>query len=184
MSQTVSITPDNGGRIILKSIRHQFLNAPVTVTDWSDVDRDQREVMFEPRGRSVPIAITDVPSSPTFELEIATPTAVEARNMDLRLAAGGTYLVQTPPDCPVPGGYVRLGNSSQARRTRSARSPRRYFRLACRVVAPDGPDVIGGSMTYAALLNLYGGYDNVLAANPSYAALLALMASPDDVVVI
>lgn len=179
-----SITPSLEGQIWLKSIRWTFLNRPVTVTDFGDISRASREGLFDVVGRSVPVATSDVRGSRTFTLEIMTATADDALAMDLMLAAGGVLFVHTPPGCVVPGGHVAVGSTVQQRRTRSGRSPRRYFQLPCTVVAPPGPDVTGGTMTYAALLNLYGGYDNLLAANPSYADLLELMADPEDLVVL
>lgn len=184
MPETASITPSLAGQVWLKSIRHPFLNRPVTTVEFTDPARASRTGVFEVKGRSHPVTVTDIRGSQSFPLELMTTTAEQARDMDLTLASGSTFFVHVPKGCTVPGGYVDIGDTAQERRTRSARSDRRYFTLPCRVVAQPGPDIIGGTMTWGALLNLYGGWNNVLAANPSWRALLDNVASPEDLVVL
>lgn len=182
--ETANITPSHGGKIILKSVRFPFLNRPITVTDFTDPELDDRGGMFEVSGRSVPVSTPDQRASNMFTVELMTDTREQARDMQLILRANPHLFLHVPAGCPVPGGHVRVGSVTPRRPTRSAGTERRYWPLPCRLVAPPGPQVVGGTMTYAGLLNLYGGYDNVLAANSEYADLLALMGSPDDLVVI
>lgn len=180
-----TITPSHNGRIILKSVRFPFVNRPVTVTDFTDPELGDRGGLFEVSGRAVPVSTPDQRASNAFEVEIMTETRQQARDVQLILRANPHLFLHTPADCPVPGGHVRVGTVPPPRRaTRSASSDRRYWRLPCRLVAPPSPTVVAGTMTYAGLLNLYGGYDNVLAANPAYADLLELMGSPEDLVVV
>src|SRR5690606_39297308 len=120
----------------------------------------------------------------TCTSDLMTDTRVLARDQKRILRANPHLSRHVPAACPVPGGHVRVGSVPPRRPTRSAGTDRRYWPLPCRLVAPPGPQVVGGTMTYAGLLNLYGGYDNVLAANSTYADLLALMGSPEDLVVI
>jgi hypothetical protein len=180
-----TITPSHNGKIILKSVRFPFVNRPVTVTDFTDPELGDRGGLFEVSGRAVPISTPDQRASNAFEVEIMTETRQQARDVQLILRANPHLFLHTPAGCPVPGGHVRVGTVPAPRRaTRSASSDRRYWRLPCRLVAPPSPKVVAGTMTYAGLLNLYGGYDNVLAANPAYADLLELMGSPEDLVVV
>ncbi len=176
-----SITPSLSG-VWLKSIRFPFLNRQVTVTNYSDITRSARGANFDVLGRSVPVAVTDKRSSQKFSLELVTTDADEELVMDLVLASGGVMFVHLPADCRVPGGHVVIGEVSSRRK--NARGSRRYFTLECQVVAEPAADVVGGTMTYGALIDLYGGYDNLLSANPEYADLLQLMASPEDLVVL
>jgi hypothetical protein len=181
-SQQDTITPSLGDRIWLKSIRWPFLNRAVTVTEFSEIARPSRAGVFDVRGRSVPVTVGDTRGSQRFTLQLRTDTLTAARDMDLVLAAGGTMFVHVPANCPVPGGYVEIGDTGQSRRTRSARSDRRYVDLPCTVVAAPGPDVVGGTMTWGTVLALYGDWTNLVAANPTWSALLAGVASPEDLV--
>jgi hypothetical protein len=183
-SESSSITPTHQGKIILKSVPFAFLNREVTVVDFTDPQLGDRGGMSEVSGRSVPVSTPDQRASATFEVELRTDTTVQARDMQLTLAANPHLFLHVPANCPVPGGHVRVGDVGPTRPQPSARSPRRYWRLPCRLVAPPPARVVGSTMTYAGLLNLYGGYDNVLAANPAYADLLDLMGSPEDQVVV
>ncbi|GAB3224105.1 hypothetical protein GCM10027447_12370 [Glycomyces halotolerans] len=179
---TGSITPDLAGRVWLKSIRHPFLNRAVNV-GWVDGDSSAAGgSVYEVQGRSVPVAVTDVSKSSAFTLTLRTATLEEARDLDLIIRSGDVFFVHVPAGSQIPGGHVRIDD--RAMRRLGPVSTRRRWPLPCRVVAAPGPGVVGGTMTYGALLNLYGGYDNVLAANPTYADLLDLMASPEDLVVL
>jgi hypothetical protein len=182
MSETTTITPSHGGKIILKSVKFPFLNRPVVVTDFTDPALGDRGGMAEVSGRSMPISTPDQRASHSFDVELSTDTPVEARNMQIILIANPHLFIHTPNGCVVPGGHVRVGDVAPNRRTRSAGSPRRYWRLPCRLVAPPGAGVTGGTMTFAALLDLYGSFDNMLAANSTFDDLLALMATPESLV--
>lgn len=186
-----AITPNLAGRVWLKSVRHPFLNRWVYVFDWSDIGRAARHGVNEVQNRSQPVTTSDLRASRTFEVEIATrdfadssfDPVQEARDLDLILASGDVFFVHVPAASQVPGGYVVIGDTTQHRAVRSGTSTE-LFTLPCRITTAPDARIVAGTMTYGALLNLYGGYTNVLAANPSYAALLDLMASPDDLVVL
>jgi hypothetical protein len=197
-SEQATITPDLAGQVWLKSIRWPFLNRVVNVVNWSDVVRPARTTIHDVAGRSVPVAVHDKRSSPQFTLTVVdycTRGRVEVqcadgeplvvvRDLDLVLAAGGTMFIHVPAGSAVPGGYVAIGDTSMSRVAEGNPDTSYLFTLPCTVVAPPGADVVGGTMVYAELLELYGGYNSVLAANPTYAALLDLMASPDSLVVL
>lgn len=82
----------------------------------------------------------------------------------------------------IPGGYVTTGSPMKYRPY--AGSQTTIWDLQCVEVAAPGVDVIGGTMTYGALLNFFDTYANMLSANSTYYDLLELMASPDDLVVL
>ena len=172
----------NLDRVWLKSIRHPFLNRPVTVTDWSDITRQGRGGLFEATGRSVPVAVTDVRGSRGFTVTLLTDTLTEARDMDLALAAGRVMFVHVPDDCPIPGGYVAISGTGEERR--STRGAKRYWPLECRIVAEPAPQVVPTTLTWRTVRRLYGGWQAVRQSNPTWGPLLDLVADLDDAVVI
>lgn len=182
MPETASITPSLDGRVWLKSIRHPFLNRPVSVGGVGGDQTADRTSLYTAQGRSAPVAVIDVRSTATFMLTLRTASLEEARDLDLTVRSGDVFFVQPPAGSQIPGGYVVIDTSGFERF--GPVSTRRRFPLPCTVVAAPAPGVVGGTMTYGALINLYGAYQNVLNANPTYAALLDLMASPDDLVVL
>lgn len=175
-----AITPDLEGRIWLKGIRYPFLNRPVTVTDWTEVGRLSRGGLFEVSARSVPVSVTDVRGSRGFLLELLTEGAAAERDMDLILAAGTTMFVHIPAGCPVPGGYVDIGDLLEERR--ATRSDRRYWLLPCRIAAQPGPDVVGTTLVWSTVLRLYGSAEQLLASNPTWTELFQTISDPEDLV--
>jgi hypothetical protein len=190
LDEQSSIVPDLEGQVWLKSIRFPFLNRPIECINYGDIARQFRGGIFDIKGRSVPVSVTDLRGSRQFPLTIATESLVEARDMDLILAANQIMFVHVPAEdvdecdraSAVPGGYVVIGNTTQTRAFEGSQIFQ--WTLPCTIVAAPGPEIVGGTMTYRALINLYGTYNDVLAANPTYADLLELMATPDDLVVL
>lgn len=182
--ETASITPSLEGQVWLKSIKFSGLNRPVTVTDFTDPARSSRDSLSDIVGRSTRHASHEVRGSPDFEIELMTTTADEAGKMDIILTASTMWFLHVPANCPVPGGYLSIGDTQQNRRTRSARSPRRYFTLPCRVETPPAPGVTGTLLTADTVFRLYGSAEALFAAHSTGRSLLATIADPEDVVVI
>ena len=174
------ITPDLG-TVWLKNLSRPYLNRPVTVTDWGDVEREARNGVFSIVGRTMPVAVTDLRLSRTVELVLTTPTLAEAEELDLCLASGDPILVHVPADCPIPGMYAVVGNVAISRR--EPRSARRYLTLPLTEVAAPGPDVVGATNTWSSVLATYATWADLIAANPTWQDLLDGVADPEDVVV-
>jgi hypothetical protein len=181
---TASITVNLNGVAWLKSLRYPANNRPITVVDWSDVSRPDRSAAHPVVGRSTPVGTGDLHLSPQFTLEVLAESAAQAGELDVIVAAGGTWLIHTPAGCPFPGGYVRIGQVDQTRRTRSARSDRRYFTLPCTVVTPPAPQVVGSTLVAQTLFRLYGDATALYAAHSTGRSLLATIGSPNDQVVL
>lgn len=190
VEETSSIVPDIGGVVWLKSVRYPFLNRPVDLPPYEEITRDFRGAVSDVSGRSMPIAVTDLRGSRSWTLAVVTHTIEEARDMDLILAANELMFVHVPYELPepcgpasnIPGGHVTIMSTSQRRPYQGAQEY--LWVLPMRAVVAPGPDVTGGTMTYAALFNLYGSYADVLNANATYRDLLDLVASPADTVVL
>lgn len=177
---TGTITPTID-RVWVKSLARPFLNRAVVIQDYGDVERPSRAGVFEVIGRTYPVAVNDVRGSRRWTLDLLTSTAAEAADVDMLLASGDTLLVQVPADCDVPGGYVSVGSTSVRRTAR--RTVRRITSLPCTEVAAPGPDVVGATITWQGLLNVYGTWAEVIAAHPTWADLLELIGDPTDVIV-
>lgn len=188
--ETAVITPDIGGVVWLKCIRYPFLNRPLDCPNHDDLVRAARLGLFEIKGRSFPVGVSDLRNAPAFTLTTITRTLEQARDFDLIMAAGETMLVQVPHEVAVecgrvlavPGGYVEIANVVQHRATLGSQIYQ--WTLPCQVVAPPGPDVIGTLMTWGTVFNLYGNWTSLIAANPTWDDLLQTVGSPDDLVVL
>jgi hypothetical protein len=178
--ELASITPVLD-RIWVKSIIRPFLNRAVTVVGWSDITRAARSGDFDVVGRSFPVAVTDVRGSRAYDLQLYAATAQDAQTLDFILASGDVLFVHTPAGCPVPGGYVRVGDTSQRRP--HVRAVTGVFTLPVVEVAAPGPDVVGAVSTWATVLASYATWSDLLAANATWADLLARIAPPSEVIV-
>lgn len=179
---SASITPSLEGRVWLKSIRHPFLNRPVSVGGVTGDTRSSKGGLLQVQGRSAPIAVTDVRASQQFTVTLRTATLIEARDMDLTLASGDTFYLQVPAGSQIPGGYVAIDTTGLERF--GPVSTRRRWPLPCTVVTPPGPGVVGTTLTWGGVFNLYGSWAALDASNPTWRDLLATVGSPDDLVVL
>jgi hypothetical protein len=185
-----SITPDLEGETWIKSIRYPFLNRPSECNAWDEITRAARTGIHPISGRSAPIAVTDLRLGQRFTLTVVTRTLEQARDFDLILASGAVMFIQTPPETPeecakvsaIPGGYVVFEDTVQRRILPG--SQEMVWILPCAVIAPPEATVVGTTMTWATIFDLYGNWNAVIAANPTWADLLAGVASPNDLVVL
>lgn len=185
-----SITPDLDGEIWLKNPKYPFLNRPVQCVVSGDVERQSRTGVFGIKGRSMPVAVTDLRGSQQFTLSITTQTLEDARDLDLILATGEVMLIHVPMEdtsgCGrlklVPGGYVAIGDTVQRRAVPGSRIY--SFTLPCITVNPPGPDVVPTNLTWGTVFNLYGDWNALIAANPTWADLLETVGDPEDLVVL
>lgn len=180
-TQTSSITPSLNDQFWLKVPARPFLNRPVTVLDFSDIERPDRGGLFDVVGRSMPVAVTDVATSRRYTLTLSTNTPTAASDLDLVIASGDLLFLHAPPSCPVPTGYWKCGQLTQSRRT--VRGVRRYFDLPLTEVAAPAPDVSGSTSTWATVLATYATWQDVLNAHTTWADLLELIGDPTEVIV-
>ena len=180
-SETAALTPDLAGRPWLKALSRPYLNAPVTVQDYSDISRPGRAGLFDVVGRSFPVAVAEVRSSARYTLALLTETPEERRHMAAILAAGEVLLLQVPAGSGTPAGYLHVGAATESRTAR--RSERRIFSLdVVEVAAPDAA-LVGSTASWETVRNNYASWGDVLAAYASWAELLELIAQPEDVIV-
>lgn len=189
MANQSSITPDLNGEVWLKSIRYPFLNRVIDA-NHGDVARGARLGLFDIKGRSFPVGVSDLRRAPIFPIQVVTQTLEQARDFDLVLASGQTFLIQVPAEvateCGIvsalPGGYVEVGDAVQHRAFSGSQVYQ--WTLPCNVVAPPGPDVVGTLMTWGTVFSLYGNWASLVGANPTWLPLLETVGSPEDLVVL
>lgn len=190
--ETDSITPDNGGLTILKSIKYPALNRAIADPDYRPVQRASRTGVYNVKGRVPPIAIHDAWTSQWWTIETVTESLAQARDMDLVLAASGTLFIQVPPETenecftnPVsgmPGGYVYVLNSTMSHSVHGSHVM--AWTIPVRVVAPPGPEIMGTTITWAALERLYGSWTALWASNPTWRDVWNQIMDPEDAIVL
>lgn len=187
-----SITPSLNGETWLKSIKHPNLNRMIPSPDYRPIQRASRAGLYNIKGRSTPIAVYDVYSSRWYTIETVTYTLADARDMDLILAAGGTWFLHVPlendqecftdPVSGLPGGYVEIQSATMSHDARGR--PEMQWVLPLRVVTPPGPEITGTLLTWGTVERLYGSWTALWASNPTWRDLWNQIGSPDDLVVL
>lgn len=177
---TASILPTID-RVWIKSVSRPFLNRPVFLQDYSDIGRRAENGIFKVKGRSLPVAVTDVRGSREFEISVLTQTPTEENDLDLIVASGDPVFVHCPPDCPFPTIYAAIGDTTEARSTRL--SPLRLFRLPLTEIAPPGVDVVGSTVTWQNIINAYPTWAELIADNATWQDVLENVGQPADVIV-
>lgn len=177
---TTTITPTQAG-VWLKSITRPFLNRPVVPVELSDITRPARVGVFEVKGRSLPVARTDVRGSRRWTMTVKTDSVVDADALELVFASGDPLFIQTDGANDIPGGYVSVGDVERSRFGHT--SERRWFTMPCIEVAAPGPSIVGVTSTWETLVAEFGSWNAVLAAFGSWAEVVDYVADPSVVIV-
>ena len=178
-----SITPSLDGKVWLKSVRYPMLNRPLfrVLDQGDDIARPDRGSVHEVTGRAAPLSVEDVQGSRRFNLLIQAEDDEDAAALEIALQVGGVLFVHVPPDKPVPGGYVHVG---QVRRQRPTTLVRHRFVVPCTVVAKPSPDVVGTTLTVGQLIAQHDSIESVWAAYPSIRDMWDDIGDINDLVVI
>lgn len=158
-----------------------YLNRAVVCTGVGDVTRPARNGVFPVVGRKNPVGVADVRQSRQFTIEVMTDTPADTNDFDLLLMSGEPIYLHVPPGFPVPSLYAMIGDTTQNEPARG--DPTRFWALPLTEVAAPAADVVGSLGTYQTVVDTYATYADVLAAKASYAALLEMIGSPEEVVV-
>jgi hypothetical protein len=189
MTQTgAQITPPD--QMWLKSVTRPFLNRQVPLACGlndiellfsSEVRRRARAGIFPIKGRTYPVAVTDVWTGREWTLRLATRSAVATQTMDYYFASGDVLYIQVPSTCTdVQGGYVV---ATDATRAYNVFQPYTNWTVPLVEVAAPGPDVIYAEVTWQTVLDQFADWAAVLAANASWADLFSLLPDPSEVIV-
>lgn len=186
MAEAGSITPSLDGQVWLKSVRYPLLNMPVEVADYGDIEQQPRNAAFPAAGRSLPIGVADTRGGRDFQLDLGTEDDDGARQLDLVIRASSEIFLHVPAsgDCALLPGSLYAIVGRQVKHRIAGVSPYHRYRLPLTEVSPPPPDVVGTTLTWGAVERLYGSWEALVGAFPTWRDLLATVGDPDDVVVI
>ena len=146
----------------VKYIASPSLNQKVTLIGWGDISRASRTALYDVKGRSDPIAVTDVHSSRRVEVQLRTATVADGEALDYALASGAPLFLHVPVTVALPSLYAALGDYSYTRP--SERSAVRHWTLPLTEVAAPPPSVVPSGTTCQSILDQYATCADVLAA--------------------
>lgn len=161
-----------------------FLNMPVEIVDAADKRRRSRSGVFDIKGRTNPVVVSDVASSWQYTLVLLTRTPAAYSNLDYLFASGEVLLLQLPfaESARLPAGYLAvIGDVSEQATLR--RSNNRVWSAPVHQVAAPGSSVVGSAYTWGSVVADYATWSDLVAANATWSALLARTGTPSDVIV-
>jgi len=165
-----------------KSFPFAFLNQAQKITDVGSITRTNRSGVFPIMGRSVPVVVSEVRGSRKINLQVNTITDDQRDDFDYLLATGDPVFIQAPlSNVIVPTGYFTIDDYSEV--LVGIPSVQRFFNLSLTEVAAPTDDITPVTMTWNGLVNRYPTWADVIAANASWNAVLALVGEPSDVVI-
>lgn len=152
------VAPDD---VWFKFIASPASNRKVLLHDWSDIAHESRNVLHQVRGRSDPIAVTDVHSAASMTVLVITETRAEREALRTSLRQGAPVFFQTPESIECPSMYAVVGSFSVRRLAR--KSTRHLFTVPLTEVAPPPPSVVGVGVTWAAIIDRYATWGELAA---------------------
>lgn len=155
----------------LKFIAAPVLNRIVTLVDWSDISRQSNNALYQVRGRSAPVVVTDVHTSPAVTVTLRTATAEDAQALDDALSAGYPIFLHIPVQVALASMYAAVG-SYRSRRP-SHRSPVRFWDVDLQQVTAPPPSVVGAAVTWQSVLDQYATWSDVLDGAASWSELVS-----------
>lgn len=182
--QTANLTPTIT-RPWLKSVARPNLNLAVSPdADTSGPTWSDRSGLFPVKGRSLPVAVTDVRGGREFDLCLQTATLADGETLRLGQMFGDTVYLQIPPGYPeLATGYYVVGPLRRDNRGKDPASEAFWWYLPMREVATPNPGVVGVTVTCADIVANFATCTAVVAAFATCAAVLDYVAAPADIIV-
>lgn len=150
----------------LKFITQPALNRRVDFMGRTEIARDSRAAVYQVRGRSDPVVVSDVHSSRQFTIKVKTETAGETEALDHALSQGLPCYLQVPAGINVPSIYAVIGSYSFA--PPALKSQRNVWTIPLTEVAPPPPSIVSPQATWAQLLTQYATWEDLMAAVPTW----------------
>lgn len=119
------------------------LNVELALKTYGAVARGARQLVVQPLGASLPVAMSDKRLGPAGQLTVRTNTQAELDALNELLAAGGTLLTRGPAGCGEPDRYMQIGDVAEGRLVEQERWHERDVTLSwVEVTRPTDPLVI------------------------------------------
>lgn len=168
----------------LKSVTRPFANLVVELAgDQFTPGRPSRSGVFQVAGRSLPVGVTDVRGSRSYQVSLRTDDDGDAEDLDLLIASGDILYLQAPAGFVVPAGGVYVVAGDDTAPFLSPPDPLRWLVVTLTEVAAPAPDVHATQSNWQTVINAYETWADLIAGQATWSDVLALVGSPSDVIV-
>jgi hypothetical protein len=178
--ETGSITPSIS-QPWLKNPSRPSLNFPLTIVSNSTITRPSRTGVFDVKGRTLPVSVSDKQGSRQFQIGIDVNGYSSIADVDTRLASGEPWFLQLPNGSHfVPTCYIVMGDVELAQDATNSESM--TYNIPMTEVAKPGPTVYGDTYIWNDVINDYATWADVLAAVPDWSGLVDKIGTSEIIV--
>ena len=150
----------------LKFITHPALNQRLTFMGRTEVTRSARTAVFDVRGRSDPVVVSDVHSSRRMTIRCKAETPDEAATLDHALSQGLPCYLQVPETINTPSMYALIGDYQHE--APAIKSMRSVFTIPLVEVAAPPATIVSPQATWQQVLDDYATWEVLMAAAPTW----------------
>lgn len=168
-------------QVWLKFPAAPYLNRTVTLTDWREIERTTRTGFYTVVMKADAVAATDTHVPRTVTITLFAYSDAEVSAVDLVLRVGQIMLLHIPPNVALKTMYAGIGTYTFVRPAHL--SHRGTFTIPLTEVSKPDLAITGNLVTWATLITYYSTWQDVINANATWSAVLALTGSPADALV-
>lgn len=174
--ETGSITP-NFTQVWIKNLQRPYLNTALsTPVGELSIKQDARAGIFPIKGRSLPVAVTDLRGGRDFTIGAQLLDASERDRLKQILKAGEPILLHIPP------GTIRLESMYAVIGDIEYDDEASIMWMPLSEVAAPAASIVGSTVLWQDIINTYATWADLIAAKATWADVLASVGSPTDII--
>jgi len=174
--ETGSITP-TFTKVWIKNIARPYMNTAVsTPVGELSIKQDARAGVFPIKGRSLPVAVTDLRGGKSYTIGAQVTDANERDRLKQILQAGDPVLLHIPP------GNIRLASMYAVIGDIEYDDEASIMWMPLTEVAAPAASIVGATVLWQDIVNTYATWTDLIAAKATWADVLASVGDPTDII--
>lgn len=183
MTRRVSISSENGTitptftQVWIKNLQRPYMNTALsTPVGELSIKQAARAGVFPIKGRSLPVAVTDLRGGRDFTIGAQVTDSTERDRLKQILKAGEPILLHIPP------GPIRLESMYAVILDIEYDDEASIMWMPLSEVAAPAASIVGSTVLWQDIVNTYATWTDLLAAKATWADVLASVGSPTDII--
>lgn len=174
--ETGSISP-NFTQVWIKNLQRPYMNTALSspVGELS-IKQDARAGVFPIKGRSLPVAVTDLRGGRSYTIGAQLLDEDERDRLKQILKAGEPILLHIPP------GYIRLESMYAVVLDIEYDDEASIMWMPLTEVAAPAASIVGTTILWQDIVNTYATWADLIAAKATWADVLASVGDPSDII--
>jgi len=174
--QTGSITP-NFTKVWIKNLQRPYMNTALsTPVGELSIKQPARAGVFPIKGRSLPVAVTDLRGGKSYTIGAQVSDATERDRLSQVLQAGEPILLHIPP------GNIRLDSMYAVIGDIEYDDEASIMWMPLTEVAAPVASIVGVTVLWQDIVSTYATWSDLIAAKATWADVLASVGNPTDII--